>query len=290
MTGATVITAAYQAESFIDKAVLSVLAQSHNDWEMLIVSDDGNNYREVLQGHGIHDERLRFYSTGTTGAGPATARNIALREARHDIVINLDSDDRLSADYLEHLIPVALQHGLATPAIVVTDSGKPIPSYQRHVPDEVSSFNLRDAIRYCPTYAPILFDRRRFPLEWPDLHYGEDLLLWLRLFDYTPEIPYVRQAVYFYTHRKHSLSRPNETTTHGICERRNSMVEWIKSNTQYGYNKENYDLLCQWLESCNEMEKQFDYQLVDIELYMRENNRRFDQLIGNAGNYSIAHS
>jgi glycosyltransferase involved in cell wall biosynthesis len=290
MTFATVITAAYQAESFIDKAVRSVIAQSYGDWEMIIVSDDGVDYREILQGYGIHDARLRFYSTGIMGAGPAVARNIGLLEARHDIIINLDSDDSIASDYIEHILPVAIQHDLATPAIQVMQDGEATPSYQRQVPDDIAAFSLRDAIRYCPTFAPIAFDRSKFNQQWPLLHYGEDLLLWLRLLDHAHVIPYVRQAKYHYTHRRHSLSRPQEPTTRGLCARREKMVEWIKQNTYYGYNKDNYSLLISWLESCNEMEKQFDYQLVDIELFMAENNRRFDQLIGESGSYNTAHS
>jgi glycosyltransferase involved in cell wall biosynthesis len=290
MTTATVITAAYQAESFIDKAVRSVITQSSSDWEMIIISDDGVDYREILQGYGINDKRLRFYSTGVTGAGPAAARNIGLYEARHDIIMNLDSDDILSADYIGHMLAAAMQYGLATPAIEVIEDGKAAPSYQRHIPSEVNSFNLRDAIRYCPTYAPIVFNRKKFRQEWPVLHYGEDLLLWLKMFDHAPVIPYVRQAKYCYNHRMHSLSRPQELTTHGICERRRNMIEWINKNTPQGYQKDNYSLVCSWLESCNEMEKQFNYQLVDIDVFMKENNRRFDQLIGESGNYNTAHS
>jgi len=44
----SIITPAYRAQATLGRAVRSVLAQTHTAWEMLIVSDEGTDYRTLL--------------------------------------------------------------------------------------------------------------------------------------------------------------------------------------------------------------------------------------------------
>ena len=48
MTQVSIITPAYRVEAFIHHAVKSVLAQTLLDWEMVIASDDGQDYAQIL--------------------------------------------------------------------------------------------------------------------------------------------------------------------------------------------------------------------------------------------------
>ena len=58
-----VIIAAFRAEAFIGQAVGSVMNQTHGDWEIWIIADDGQDYEEVLAEQGFRDKRLRFLSS-----------------------------------------------------------------------------------------------------------------------------------------------------------------------------------------------------------------------------------
>ena len=60
----SIITPAYRAARTLARPVRSVLAQTHADWELIIVADDGEDYEHRLAAEGLRDRRLRFVTTG----------------------------------------------------------------------------------------------------------------------------------------------------------------------------------------------------------------------------------
>lgn len=283
MTHVSIIIPAYQSQDHIITAVQSIFALQHKNWEIVIISDDGQDYEAALHGHGICDKRIHFCSTGAVGAGPGVARNIGQRAARYDIVTNLDADDTLAPDYLDHMLPAAVRSGVCTPAFDIIDeeSREQMSSYT--APEGGTLLlKIRDILCYHLAYAAVMYDRKRCNVAWPELHYGEDLLFWLRLLDKVPHIEYVSQAIYHYTHRKKSLSHTERETTHWIYEQRRKMIEWIRDGSFENANLSNHTMLWRWLESCNEMEEKFGFKRVDTGTFLVENNQRFDAIFGSA--------
>lgn len=91
----TIIIPTYNYARFLPDAIESALAQSVPDGEVeVLVVDDGStdNTQEVIARYGT---RLRCVCQAN--AGLSAARNTGMREARHDWVIFLDSDDMLAA-------------------------------------------------------------------------------------------------------------------------------------------------------------------------------------------------
>ncbi len=109
----SVITAAFNAESFIAETIASVQAQSLTDWEMLI-ADDASNDRtaEIVQALAAEDPRVRLIRLEKNG-GVARARNAALAEARGRYIAFLDSDDLWLPQKLERQIAFMTRHDAA---------------------------------------------------------------------------------------------------------------------------------------------------------------------------------
>jgi succinoglycan biosynthesis protein ExoO len=99
--------------SRLRRAVLSVKNQTSPFWELIIISDDGIDYRAVVTDLVGFDARFRFASTGTTGAGPSLARNIALSIAKGEAIGFLDSDDFMDSERIETMLPLAMRYGIA---------------------------------------------------------------------------------------------------------------------------------------------------------------------------------
>ena len=93
----SVITPAYNASSTILTTIRSVVDQSHQDWELIIV-DDGSLDDTAGLAASIRDARVRVIST--THGGVSAARNLALSEARGEIVTLLDADDTAESCWL----------------------------------------------------------------------------------------------------------------------------------------------------------------------------------------------
>ena len=89
----TVIMPAYNAEAFIAKSIDSILAQTVEDWELIII-DDGSTDRtlEIVDEYEQRHRRIRVLRS-TTNRGVALARNSALERARGDYIGFIDSDD-----------------------------------------------------------------------------------------------------------------------------------------------------------------------------------------------------
>ncbi len=88
---------AFNAADTIEAAIGSVLAQTYNDWE-LIVGDDASTDDTAELALGI-DERIKVVSARERG-GPANGRNLALELAQGELVVLLDADDRMLSTYL----------------------------------------------------------------------------------------------------------------------------------------------------------------------------------------------
>jgi len=95
----TVILCTYQRADLIERALLSLLAQTEEDWEAVIVDDGSTDGTEhIIQRYGQADPRFRYVSKDHDGS--ARARNRGIDEARGLFVTFLDSDDAYKPDHL----------------------------------------------------------------------------------------------------------------------------------------------------------------------------------------------
>ncbi|ATA72522.1 teichuronic acid biosynthesis glycosyl transferase [Capnocytophaga sp. H4358] len=96
----SIITPMYNGAKYVRQTIESVLAQTYQDWEMLIV-DDGSkdNSAEIVKEHTIKDKRIKLIQQ--KNGGSASARNNALRNAQGRYICFLDSDDLLESSFFE---------------------------------------------------------------------------------------------------------------------------------------------------------------------------------------------
>ncbi len=88
----SVIMPAYNRERFIAESIRSVLAQSFEDYELIII-DDGSTDKTTEKASGFgHDPRIRIIKN-EKNLGIAATRNRALSLARAPYIAPLDSDD-----------------------------------------------------------------------------------------------------------------------------------------------------------------------------------------------------
>jgi len=115
----SVIIPLYQAKAYIEACVDSVLGQTFQDFELLIVDDESTDGGwELCQARYGKDARVRLLrQTQNQGTGPA--RNRGIEEAHGKYLAFLDDDDAILPDMLEKLHAAAERHQ----ADVVTAAG-----------------------------------------------------------------------------------------------------------------------------------------------------------------------
>jgi hypothetical protein len=88
--------------TLLPRAIDSVLSQSFQDWELVVVDDGSTDETpKVLAGY-AHDPRIRVFHYPHSGVG--AARNAAFEKSRADIIAYLDSDNEWSPNYLETVV------------------------------------------------------------------------------------------------------------------------------------------------------------------------------------------
>jgi teichuronic acid biosynthesis glycosyltransferase TuaG len=90
----SIITPLYNAEKYISETIISVINQTYQNWEMIIVDDcSTDNSREIVKDYGQKDNRIRLVELDNNFGGPAKPRNIGLDNSKGVYVAFLDADD-----------------------------------------------------------------------------------------------------------------------------------------------------------------------------------------------------
>lgn len=102
----SVIVPVYKAEKFIDQCISSVIGQTYQSWELLLV-DDGSPDKSgaICDQWAKRDGRIRVFHKNNGGV--SSARNVAFEEMKGDYCIQLDSDDWLRKNCLKRLMKYA---------------------------------------------------------------------------------------------------------------------------------------------------------------------------------------
>ena len=97
----SVITACYNSENYISEAITSVLNQTYQNWELLLVDDCSiDNTRSIIKEFQKTDERIKLLQLNKN-SGAAIARNTAIKEAKGTFIAFLDGDDKWLPKKLE---------------------------------------------------------------------------------------------------------------------------------------------------------------------------------------------
>ncbi|MGQ9367506.1 glycosyltransferase family 2 protein [Azospirillum sp. ST 5-10] len=206
MLRVSVIVPAYRAEATIGRAVRSLLDQTWTDWEAVVVADDGADYAALLRAEGLDDPRLRFATTGRTGAGAPAARNAGLAAAAGVLVAPLDADDRYAPERLAALAPLAAGRGAAVDNVAVVRDADGAPLSTLFPPaDGVAEL---DADGFLATSVPMFPVVRRdlCPTWSEDVAFCDDVVFNVHLLDRVGRLPLVRRPFYEYRQREGSIT------------------------------------------------------------------------------------
>lgn len=102
----SIIVPLYNKASYVVKTLESIVAQSYNDWECLIV-DDGStdNSRDIVEDYikTLDVEKLRFVVLSQSNSGVSMARNRGVKESNGEFLCFLDADDWWQNTFLEEI-------------------------------------------------------------------------------------------------------------------------------------------------------------------------------------------
>lgn len=107
----SVIIPVYNAEKYLHKCIDSVLSQSYQDFELILVNDGSKDLSgSICDEYARKDERVKVFHK--ENGGVSTARNIGIDNATGDYICFVDSDDWIESNCLEVLHKTVLSENL----------------------------------------------------------------------------------------------------------------------------------------------------------------------------------
>ncbi len=106
MPHVSVIIPAYNQAQYLGDAIQSVLDQSYNDYEIIVIDDGSTDSTPAVAAQ--FSEQIRYIRQENQGL--AGARNTGIRAARGKLIGLLDSDDQWLPTFLETMVSLAEAH------------------------------------------------------------------------------------------------------------------------------------------------------------------------------------
>jgi len=109
----SIITPSYNSLKFIAKTINSVLDQTYQEWEMIIIDDCSSDASiDIIEKYIENDNRIKCIKL-EKNVGPANARNVGIQEAKGKYIAFLDSDDIWFPNKLEKQIEFMQKNDLS---------------------------------------------------------------------------------------------------------------------------------------------------------------------------------
>lgn len=103
----SIIIPLYNKEKFIENTIKSVLGQSFQDFELIVVND-GSTDTSLELVNKLKDKRIKTYSI--SNAGVSKARNFGIQKATSKLIVFLDADDLWKNNHLQELYKLRKTH------------------------------------------------------------------------------------------------------------------------------------------------------------------------------------
>lgn len=182
----TIVIPLYNKELSIRNTIESVLNQTYQNFEIVIVNDGStDNSIETIDAITISDDRIKVVHQKNQGV--SVARNCGIKEANYEWVAFLDGDDLWEIDHLEEITKMMDMFPKEKVYVTSFEYSDKRPMFKYPRKNTISKIDnyFKEAIREKLMWTSIVvankecFDKVGF--FNPNLNRGEDLDLWARL-------------------------------------------------------------------------------------------------------------
>ena len=210
----SLIITVFNVESYLPQCLDSVLAQTHDDIEVILIDDGSTDSSgDICTRYKDSDERIRVLRQENRGI--ADTRNAGIEASTGDYIVFVDADDRIAEDHVEYLLKLCTDNDadMACCAWTLDDHGRMSKcSYRKNEPGlykgdheamrALLTTRLLSSSVWGKIYKRVLFDEVRFP---EGTNYYEDDATMYRLVSHASSVAIGDRSTYYYRLRDDSL-------------------------------------------------------------------------------------
>lgn len=101
----SIITPVYNGEDFLDRSIKSVLSQTYQNWELLLIDDGSEDDSARIIERYLEDDRIKFLKNDSN-SGISATRNKGINNSSGECIALLDQDDEWFPDKLQKQVKV----------------------------------------------------------------------------------------------------------------------------------------------------------------------------------------
>lgn len=224
----SVVIPLYNKELSIVNTINSVLAQTNQNFEVIVV-DDGSTDSSAKQVRGIDDSRIKLIQQKNQGV--SAARNLGIKQARYEWVALLDGDDLWKNNHLSEIERLIKQYpeGKIFGTSFDYSDGRPIATPEKAQSSyQITNYFIEAAKYIVLSSSTVVINRSCFDKVGffnTNLTHGEDVEMWARL-----------GKVY------NIIKTPTKTAIYRVdAENRTTLCKDLNHLHVYHFNLEDYD-------------------------------------------------
>lgn len=177
----SIIMPSYNTGNYIGASIKSVLKQTYEKWELIIVDDASTDNTDEIVFSFLSDNRIR-YMKNKFNVGAAISRNIALKAAKGRWIAFLDSDDLWKRDKLTKQIAFMEREKISfsyTEYEEIDENGRDTGI----VVSGPASINRTKMLNYCwPGCLTVMYNVDEIGLiQIKDIRKNNDYAMWLKI-------------------------------------------------------------------------------------------------------------
>lgn len=206
MVTVSVIIPCFNHGKYLDEAVESVLKQTYDSFEIIIVNDGSTDKYTIDKLNSFSKPKTRIIHT--ENKGPSHARNTGIMNAEGIYILPLDADDKIANTYLEKALNVF--NNMKNIGIVYCDAYLFGNKYHEEIWD-LPPYSLEDMLINNVIFASAFFRKS----DWEkvsgydeELIYGdEDYDFWLKIIEFGVQAYKIPEVLFYYRYLDNSRSR-----------------------------------------------------------------------------------
>lgn len=262
----SVIVPIYNVREYLDKCITSILVQSYNNLEIILVNDGSPDDSETIcKKYAKKDKRIKYVKQKNMGL--SGARNTGVQKSTGKYIVFIDSDDYVNRYYVEELYRT----------IVSTKSDVAVCRYkyvynQTENTDVVENGNITTYMnisKYSNLYNHLrdytvvawnkIYDRRIFDnLKYPVGRIHEDQYIICDILNNAKRVAYINEELYYYLQRDNSITGKYKLNRTDILQAlKDKMNFFNKKNMKKYYSYALYDYYYQLIIQRNKVKSNF---------------------------------
>ncbi|MCI7678044.1 MAG: glycosyltransferase [Streptococcus orisratti] len=282
----TVIVPIYNIENFIGNCIESIIRQSYENIEILLINDGSkDNSQKICETYVAKDSRVKLLNK--ENGGLSDARNYGLDYASGEYIVFIDGDDTIDPNYIEKLYTSIKMNGSEVAICsfnLVNEDYVPFKSEILNLPagvvsghdilsEVLTSYGYKYVVAWNKIYKKRIFDTLRF--EKGKLY--EDEFINYKLFWDIQNVAIVKEPLYNYVQRSGSIVTSNMTLEKLEMQKevQKRRIKFYKKRDVYLFNKAKQQY-CNWIINCIR-----DYRDIVTKTKMNELQLEFREVVKN---------